>query len=208
MSIVNAFVMRDVALIGVDTESRFPDGSTAESCKVLFLPHLSAAVAFRGIDVAHAVATVQILSFAGGFDELAGAMPEIVKQSVAVARDKAEHLFGVKAEYAEASNFVLVGFSHAGKRMMGHSFVTAPGSPDVEVTQDFPQVISPFWSQDDITRLNIRTDKAGMRALALEQCRLARERGPSDFPAGGRLFISEIRQGSITTEEVCRFPPR
>lgn len=208
MSIVNAFVMRDVALIGVDTESRFPDGSTGEACKVLFLPHLSAAVAFRGIDVAQAVATAQIQSFVGGFDELAEAMPEIVKQSVAVARDKAKHLFGVKAEYAERSNFVLVGFSSAGKRMMGHAFVTAPGSPSVEVNHDFPQVISPFWSQDDITRLNIRTDKAGMRALALEQCRLARERGPLDFPAGGRLFVSEIRQGSIITEEVCRFPPR
>lgn len=208
MSIVNAFVMRDVALIGVDTESRFPDGSCGEASKVLFLPHLSAAVAFRGVDVAQAVATAQIQSFAGGFDELAEAMPEIVKQSVAVARDKAVHLFGVKAEYAETSNFMLVGFSRAGKRMMGHVFETAPGSPDVEVLHDFPQVMAPFWSQDDITRLNIRTDKAGMRALALEQCRLARERGPADFAAGGRLFISEIRQGSITTEEVCHFPPR
>lgn len=166
MSIVNAFVMRDVALIGVDTESRFPDGSTGEACKVLFLHHLSAAVAFRGIDVVLAVATAHIQSFAGGFDELAEAMPEIIKQSVALARDKAVNLFGVKAEYAETSNFVLVGFSHAGNRMMGHAFVTGPSSPDVEVNRDFPQAISPFWSQDDITRLNIRTDKAGMRALA------------------------------------------
>jgi len=207
MSIVNAFVMRDVALIGVDTESRFPDGSCAEASKVLFLPHLSAAVAFRGVDFTQAVATAQTQSFVGGFDELAEAMPEIVKQSVAVARDKALQ-FGVKVEYAETANVVLVGFSRAGKRMMGHVFATAPGSPDVEVNHDFPQSISPFWSQDDITRLNIRTDKAGMQALALDQCRLARERGPADFAAGGRLFISEIRQGSITTEEVCHFPPR
>lgn len=207
MSIVNAFVTRDVALIGVDTESRFPDGRYGEACKVLYLPHLSSAVAFRGVDITFGVATAQIQSFVGGFDELAEAMPEFVKQSVAVARDKALQ-FGGKVEDAEICNFVLVGFSQAGKRMMGHSFITAAGSPAVEVTHDIPNAISPFWSQDDITRLNIQTDKAGMRALALEQCRLARERGPSDFPAGGRLFISEIRKGSITIEEVCDFPPR
>lgn len=207
MTIMNAFVTRDVALIGVDTEARFPDGSSGEVSKVLYLPHLSAVMVFRGADVARAVAIAQIHPFVGGFDELAEAMPEIVKQSVAVSRDKALQ-FGVKVEDAETCNFVLVGFSQTDQRMMGHCFVTAPGSPTVEVTRDFPHVFAPFWSWDDITRLNIQFDKAGMQALALEQCRLARERGPSDFPAGGRLFISEIRQGSITIEEVCDFPPR
>lgn len=205
MSIVNAFVHRDHVLLAVDTHARLPDGSSDDRLKMLLLPHIDSAVAFRGMDVALMAGAAHVTRFSGGFDELANDMPEIVANAVMVAGQHAPAA-GRTVSDAGLANFVLTGYSRREQRMMVHVFETSPGSTEVKVSRDVPDVISPFWTREDLVRLNLTPDKAGMRALAIDQCRVVRERGPADFPAGGQLLIAEIRQGSVTVERALQLP--
>lgn len=200
MSIVNAFIRPDVAIVGVDTDGLLPDGTMVSGLKMILLPHMSAAIAFRGMDLTFHCSTVPIYAFHGDFDGLAEQMETIVQQSVMLASQNA-HQCGRTPDDAALANFVLVGYSAKAGRMVGHVFMSAPGDQGVQISRDVPQAISPFWGQEDIARLKIVADKDGMKALALDQCRLVRERGPKDFPAGGRFLIAEIRKGSISVED-------
>lgn len=205
MSIVNVFMSAESALIGVDTEGTLPDGSHVEGCKMIFLPHLSAVVAFRGLDAVLACASPSIICYTGKFDDLAAVMKEIVLGAVRMAT---EHIGADRRNQACAANFVLVGYSPMAGRMVGHAYVKNPDSPAIDELRDFPQLYGPFFGVEEIEKLKIRADRAGMVALAMDQCRMVRERGPSDMPAGGRFLITEVRNGSISTEHVCNFPKR
>ena len=207
MSIVDIFITADVALIGVDTDAALPDGSHGEGCKVIFLPHISAVVAFRGAAIALACAAPSLLSFSGGFDELADVMGAIMKGSMGVAI-KHMDAAGMDRPDSEPANFFLVGYSLTAGRMVGHAYQSKPGTSDIDEIRDFPQIYAPFFGADEIRALNISADKAGMKALALDQYRLVRERAPAGSPAGGRLFITEVRKDRISTEMACHFPPR
>lgn len=204
MSIFNVFITPTLATVGFDTEGTLPDGSHIEGAKTVFLPHISAVVGFRGPADFLAFTSPAIIGFSGDFDNLADRLPEIIRGSRAAF---IAH-YGADAPNVEAaSNFVLVGFSTRAGRMIGHAFECAEKSSDITEYHDFPQLFSPFFGAEAIARLGIRADRAGMIDLALDQCRLVRERDPA-LPAGGRLFIAEIRKGAITIEEVCGFPTR
>lgn len=207
MSILNVFITPELALISVDTDTKLPDGSIKECSKLLLLPHIHAAVGFRGAHLMHAIANAEIMSFFGSFDGLAEAMPQIVTHSLGVARENAGAL-GINPEDIENFEFALVGFSQKEGRMVGHAFANSPNSPDIEVTHDFPEMAAPSLPPEDLARLGIRrADKAGMRALALDQCRFIRAQARSDFHVGGHLFVTEISRGRIVTEQDCQFPP-
>jgi len=194
MSIFNAFVATDHALIGFDTDATQPDGRRTERCKTIFLPHLGAVVGFRGIDFLFASAAPPLLCFSGSFDDLCEHFPAIIAASQKDARS-------VEVNPAEAFDFCVVGFSPRLGRMTSHTF---SGSGE---THDCPQIIAPGFGEEWIRGLGIHADRAGMIALALDQCRMVRDVDPG-LPAGGRLFIAEMRQGGITVEEVCHFPER
>lgn len=204
MSILNVFITPEVALIGVDTDAMLPDGSINECSKVLFLPHIHTAVGFRGVHLMHAIANAEIMSFYGSFDHLAEVMPQILTHSLGVARENAG---AIKSEDIENFEFALVGFSQKAGRMVGHVFSKSSNSPDIKITHDFPEMAAPSLPPEDLARLEIRrADKAGIRALALDQCRYIRSLGRSDFHVGGHLFITEISRGKIVTEQDCRLP--
>lgn len=205
MSILNVFVTPELALIGVDTEAMLSDGSIKECTKVLFLPHIHAAVGFRGASLVHITTSGVIMFFHGSFDDLAGEMPKIVNHALSVARANAAAA-NTKPEDLEYFDFVLVGFSHNVGHMVGHTYTKSSDSPEIKVILNSPQVIAPRLPPEDLARLNIRADKNGIRALALDQCRYTRSLGRTDFHVGGHLFITEISRGSIVTKEDCSFP--
>jgi len=198
MSIFNAFVAPDHVLIGFDTDATQPDGSYTERCKTIFLPHLGAVIGFRGIDFLFANAAPALLCFSGSFDDLCEHLPAIIGAAMTASQKDAR---AVGANPDEAFDFCVVGFSPRLGRMTSH---TLSGSGE---SHDSPQIIAPGFGEDWIRGLGVYADRAGMIALALDQCRLVRQRDPG-LPAGGRLFIAEMRQGSITVDEVCRFPER
>jgi hypothetical protein len=202
MSILNAFVVPEVALLGVDSEAFLPDGTIEAVCKLIALPHISAALGFRGVCGVFWASSPAFVGFMGSFDELAEAVPEIIKASVIYCRQHYQ-----TSENVLETNFTLVGYSFAAGRMVGHAYVRKAGSDDIEVTRDFPQAIAPYWSREDFPS-SIRADKPGMIAIAQHQCRLARERGPADFPAGDRFFIAEVRRHSILIEQAFEFSQR
>lgn len=203
MSIVNAFIRHDVALVGVDTGGLNPDGSSIEASKIIFLPHLSAVIAFRGVMVTMMSAAPAILGFDGNFDQLAECMPEIMAKSMDVAK---QH---IDIDSWGGTNFVLVGYSPSAGRMVGHVFDKRTGEQEITVLNDEKCAIGPFWGIDDIKALNLNGDKASMVKLAHDQFRLLGEREEGWRQAGGgRFLIAEVRQGSINIEEAFRFPSR
>lgn len=202
MTILNAFVTSDLALLGVDTDAMMPDGTTYQVCKLITLPQLGAVVAMRGLDLMMMAASPVFVGFKGTFDELVKLMPEIIEASEKYCLENHE-----VADKVLGSNFVLVGYSESAERMIGHAFERKTEGGEIQVLNDFPQFFAPFWSREDLPA-GIRADKDGMIALAKSQCQLARERGPDDFPAGGRFFIAEVRRHSILIEQAFEFPPR
>ena len=203
MSIVNAFIRHDLALVGVDTGGLNPDGAPIEASKIIFLPHLSAVVAFRGVMVTMMSAAPSILGFGGDFDQLAEGMPGIMTQAMDIAK---QH---IDIDSWGGTNFVLVGYSPKAGRMVGHVFDKRTGEQEITVLNDETCAIGPFWGIDDIKALNLNGDKVSMVKLAHDQFRLLGEREEGWRQAGGgRFLIAEVRQGSINIEEAFRFPNR
>lgn len=202
MTILNAFVTPDLALIGADTDEMMPDGTIFQGCKLITLPQLGAVIGFRGIDLVMMACSPFFVGFKGTFDAMVEAMPQLIEASIEYCRDHPNH-----PDTVPAADFVLVGYSESAERMIGHAFSRRPDSEEIQVTNDFPQFFAPLWTREDLPE-GIRADKPGMIAVAQSQCQLARERGPDGFPAGGRYFIAEVRRHSILIEQAFEFPPR
>lgn len=90
--------------------------------------------------------------------------------------------------------------------MIAVTYTSSAGSDVIEQGTTREQVISPFFGRDEISKLNIVADREGMTVLAMDQCRLGREKGEW-FIGGGRFYITEIKRGRMTTELVAEFPP-
>ncbi len=202
MSILDAFVMPDHVLVGFDTEGTLPDGSRIEGCKAICIPHISAAVAFRGPAALLAVASPSIVGFAGDFDDLAESLPEIIRGSIRLANEN-RYL----AADTEPFNFVLVGFSPALGRMAGHAFSGGGAESEIREVRDFPQLLAPAVDPERLKALGIVADRAGMVAVARLQCETIRAQNAA-WPGGGRFFVAEIRQNSIVIEDAFSFPHR
>lgn len=202
MSILNAFVTPDLALIGVDTEAMLPDGTTQQVCKLVTVPHLGVAAGFRGLDYLQMFATPAIVCFKGSFDALAETMPSMLAEAERFCRDQ----FGASGDTL-AFDVVLVGYSEGAGQMVAHAFCRRPDCEEIKAYHDFPQFFGPDVDADQLRSLRIVADKPGMEILARHQCQLIRDQEPG-MPAGGRYFIAEVRRHSIHIEQVLEFPPR
>lgn len=202
MSILNAFVTPDLALIGVDTEAKLPDGTTLQACKLVTVPHLGAAAGFRGLDVLQMFAASAIIGFKGDFDALAETMPGLLTEAERFCRDQ----FGASGD-ALVFNVVLVGYSESAGRMVGHVFDRRADCQEIKAASGFQNFIAPDVAADQLGSLHIAADKPGMAILASHQCQLIRDKEPN-MPAGGRFFIAEVRRHSIHIEQAMEFPPR
>lgn len=201
MSILNAFISKDLGLLGVDTEAILPDGSIAEVCKLVALPHLSAAVGTRGPDIFAMSVAGSLVACRYSFDDLAKNLPNIMEVAI-----NSTLSIGISEEEC-ACELVLVGHSVTAQKIVGHQASKRPGG-GIEVSTGWPQLYAPFWCGDEIQALGIVADRAGMVSLAKKQCEWARARGPAGNPAGGRFMVAEIRKGSVLISEACEFPAR
>lgn len=203
MSILNAFVTPDVALLGVDTEAGLPDGELQQVCKLIVNPPLSAIAGFRGLDLMQMAAAPVFTGWKGTFDHLAEYVPDLMRLCE-------EHCVKNHGQVREQlmSDFVLTGFSESAGRMVLHAYQSTSHTKPIAWHRDIPQFYAPYWGEAHLKSLGIRADRKGMEILAKEQCRRAREDGPMDFACGGRFFIAEVRQHSISIEKAFDFPPR
>lgn len=203
MSILNAFVTPELALIGVDSEAMLPNGDLQQVCKIVVNPVLSAVVGFRGLDLMQMAAAPVFSGWKGTFDALAEYVPELIRLCE-------EHCINAHGQPKEQliTNVVLAGFSESIGAMALHAYQRTKHTQPIEHHRSIPQFYAPYWGDDHLKSLGICADRKGMETLAREQCRKAREERPTDFACGGRFFIAEARRNSIRIEQAFEFPPR
>lgn len=213
MSIVNAFVSPECGVVCADTEAGPDSGPYIEVSKLVPLPHMSAVIAFRGSMLFLAGAVNGVFSLGCGFDELLRQMPDLLKLSSDTAIkmlpvvDLAKKMTSEEAGYGEA---ILVGFSPAAGRIVGHHFRRVTLDGGFATTKNVSYFSAPAWDDVDLglSGLHSQPSKEGVKVLALTQMRLVRERHTSGEATGGRLIYAEVRRDSMTIETVMDFPAR
>ncbi|WP_236175997.1 hypothetical protein [Pseudomonas pseudonitroreducens] len=203
MSVLNAFVTPDCALLGVDTEGVLPNGEAQHGNKAITLPHLGAALGFRGLDWMLIAMSSTVVGWKGTYDELAAYAPTLMNNAATWCRTD-------KNLEPQDANVVLVGFSESAGRMVGHAFLRKAGSDDVERHHDINQFLAPMpdsGTLQTIKNIGARADKNGMALTAMHQCKMLHRVAP-ESSGGGRFFVSKVTLHSITTEMVCVLPER
>ena len=207
MSILNVFISPDRALVGVDTEVS-ANGQFCECNKLLALPHINAVLGFRGALVTFMHTAMLVLGNGGTFDEMAEKLPTLIGLAIQAMRNGAPRA-GLSVEFVEQAQFTFVGFSPKYGRVVAHLFEQKAGA-DLTITENLSGYCAPHWGDDalNLAVLGVQEDREGMKALALAQSRLVREREPSDSAAGGALVLAEVSREGIAISHLCRFPDR
>lgn len=200
MSIINAFIGPDVAVVGVDTDAIGDDGKHFECSKLYALNHVNAVVGFRGYMTTIAFSMPSLVSFSGSFDHLADKMPEIIK-----AAQKTSELSYAVANQAppgdiDGTQVVLVGYSQKHGRMIGHFYEILPGSRQLSHQVSTTNILAPGLAEIP----EIEADRKGMETLAKAQYDWIRQTQPGKS-AGGRFFIAEVTKGRIDIQEAFAF---
>ena len=203
MSIINAFIRPDVAMVGCDTEGVGDNGERFECSKLYVLNHLNAVVAFRGYVATVMYSVPGMVGFNGSFDDLAEAMPGILN----TAQQAASSVYDMTGK-REPDDFtdvqcVLVGYSPKLGRMTGHLYDSKPNTFEFDRRSDMENIVAP--GLDDMP--SIEADHKGMATLAKAQCEWVRQQN-TNKSAGGRFFIAEIKKGGISIEEAFTFSDR
>lgn len=213
MSIINAFVNLDCGLVCVDTEAGQDGGPYFEVSKLVPLPHMNAIIAFRGSLLFMAGAVTGAICASCDFDELSRYLPDLLL----LASDKAVdtvHRFAPTAsmtsEEAGCAEAIIIGFSPAMSGIVAHHFRRETLAHGFVTTNNIGYLVAPGWTDVDLNLQSLRAQpsKEGMKALALTQLRLMREREKVGLAAGGRLIFAEIKQSGMTIESVLDFPAR
>lgn len=203
MSVLNAFVTPDCALLGVDTEGFLPDGGVQHGNKTITIPHLGAVIGFRGLDWMLIGMAGTFVGWKGTYDALAAYTPTLMNNAAAWCRTD-------KNLEPQGTNVVLVGFSESAGHMVGHAFMRKTGSDDVEEHHNINQFLAPMLDSETlqiIKKIGAKADKNGMALTAMHQCKMLHREAP-ECSGGGRFFVSKVTQHSITTEMVCVLPAR
>lgn len=203
MSIINAFIRPDVAMVGTDTEGVGENGERFECSKLYVLNHVNAVVAFRGYMSSVMYSVPGMVCFNGSFDDLAEAMPGILNTAQQAA--SAVYDMSGKKEPDDLTDVqcALVGYSPKLGRMTGHLFNSKPNTFEFDCHSDMENIVAP--GLEDMP--SIEADREGMATLAKAQCEWVRQQ-KTDKSAGGRFFIAEVTKGGISVKEAFTFADR
>lgn len=214
MSIVNAFVSPECGVVCADTEAGPDGGPYIDVSKLVPLPHMSAVIAFRGSMLFLAGAVNGVFVLGCDFDELSRHMPDLLQGS----SDNAIKMLPrvgladkMTSEEAGCGEAILVGFSPAEDRIVGHHFRRIALDGGFVTNSHARYFSSPAWSDVDfnLPAISANVTRENMKTLALERSRLARARDTVGVATGGgRLIYAEVRRDSMTIETVMDFPAR
>lgn len=213
MTILNVWVGRDRALVGVDTLGVVPDGPAGRGvparCELTKLFPLVAAdclVAGRGdAGFIWSVYLGCLGTVPATFDTLAAAMPNILQAAVHVyeAMQPAQ-----TRRPAGGLQLALVGWSPRQERMCGVVFSrAAAGQPFERLVlggdggEESDDWIAPW--EDEQGEAPVPDTPGAMLDLVLRQVGHA----PAGAPVGGRLIVAELRRDSLTVQTVCELAP-
>lgn len=194
MSLLNAWIAPDAAVVAVDTVGQAADGSPLHASKLQIVPHLGAVVGIRGQLALLTWLSVRANSAGfATFDDLLDAMPGMLAE----ARTAIDHL-NVLAGSAPGYEIIVAGWSDRQGRMIGRQFVKR-GDMTASIERDVDHHVSPWHPSMD----GLPLDPGGLEQLARGQVIFMRGLGAH---CGGKLTIARLTRGAMTlqktTEEI------
>lgn len=216
MTILNAFVSDDRALIGADTEGVVPGFGKTRLSKLYPLVAQQAVLAGRGNHALFASLIGPCLLAGGDFDHLATLMPELLKRGFklleesAVAwgiQDAAELITGWAPPASDApipptidrQEVVLIGYSARAGCMVGRKYVQESrllGFFEESITERDP-FVGP-WSKRELEPIGDISSGPGMMSLARRQRELLVRADPR-HAGGGDFIVAAIDRAGIST---------
>ncbi len=195
MSILNVYLRRDAALVGVDTEGASLNGAFNQCSKMLPIPHASAVLACRGSSVILACTFVQMLiTDCDDFDALAARFPDAANRA-------SKKLYGPlmrhirKADFRMGDELVLIGYSPSRKRMRAIELLRDSGECAFKADETEGHYVTPW--HPSLADMPYPVDLLSMGEMAQAQVNLIKKENPK-FAAGGNLLIAELFENRMT----------
>ena len=194
MSLLNAWIAPQEAVVVTDAIGVAADGSPLPASKLLPIPHLGAVVGIRGQLALLTWLTVRANSAGfGALDDLLDAMPGMLAEAGAAIGDNLNVLAGSAPGY----EIIVAGWSDRQGRMIGRQFVKR-GDMTASIERDVDHHVSPWHPSMD----GLPLDPGGLEQLARGQVIFMRGLGAH---CGGKLTIARLTRGELnlqTTEEI------
>lgn len=185
MSLLNAWIAPDAAIVAVDTVGMAADGSPLPASKLQLIPHLAAAIAIRGQLALLAWLSVRANSAGfATFDDLLDAMPGMLVEAAI-----GDHL-NVLAGSAPGHEIIVAGWSDRQGRMIGRQLVSRGGE---QTARDTDFHVSPWHPSMD----GLPLDPGGLEQLARGQVIFMRGLGAH---CGGKLTVARLIRGELTLQ--------
>lgn len=196
MSLLNAWISPNEAIIYVDTDGVRQDGKRTRFSKVLPIPHLNAAVAMRG-QMAMMTGLFMKLSTSGfeSFDEMNEVLPVLIAN---VERDLPLNL--IDQNFPIGNEILVVGWSDKESRMLGRQFMKRDSMAEyADRLVDFH--ISPWHaSMPELPKSANAVD-----FISRLQVKWMRETFPNAACGGDLLMCMVSREGIVVTRKYA-FP--
>ena len=203
MSILNAWIDRDTALVSCDTEVKLPGGAVSEISKMAVLVSMNAVIGYRGHMLFLGPLVGSCHAAFGDFDELLKTLPELLKSCFNLAAAEAVRR-GVTDMDSDLAGFdheevVVVGWSPSHGRMIGRQYVQRDRGTGFVSSAIDPHYCTPWIGRDDGSLGDLPEPKTpeAMTQLAKAQVRFARQNFPK-ASAGGRLILASVDRNSVT----------
>lgn len=203
MSIVNAWVLPDRALVGVDTERGSLNSTTISQCsKMVPLPHINGILAGAGHCLFFGMCVGVCVNEGGDFDQLVekipAELPRIFGQFVAGLRSLGGESFLADAAHQQ---LIFVGWSRKLRRFAGWEYLQERRMAGFKCDAIEPGSICP-WHESLPELPDPKTPEA-MLALARAQKEMAGEQFPGRA-IGGRFIVAELTAGGMSIREIGR----
>ncbi len=201
MSLLNAWISPQEAIVAVDSDGVSQGGCRLPSSKLLPIPHLNVVLGLRGqlafLSFLHMRACSAALD---SFDDLLAVMPELLAEAEAFTRCSG---LTVDTNGALAGNELLaVGWSPREKRMLGLQCVKRGDMPAFSV-QEVDRHVSPWHA----SMQHIRIAPANVAQIARAQVRWMRESFPQ-AACGGSLIVCRLSRNAMTLRHEFTFQPQ
>lgn len=205
MSLLDVWIQPSCALVGVDTEARYPNDVIETVSKMLPLVHMNAVIAGTGSHLFCNNLFSGCHSVGLDLDGLIEKMPELlplVHQAFLQSLEQG----GIRIrENPNEQSAVLVGWSNSEGRMIGRYYVQVDAAEGFTESKIEPGIIQPGtddrWA-DRLRALPLPSTPADMGRFAQEQTRIIKE-FVAEIHAGGKFIVAEITRDRMTIAPVC-----
>ena len=193
MSLLNAWVSPDRALVAVDTDGITPAGEHFEISKMLPLVHARTLFAGRGDrKFLHDLVKCYFLAAtAVTYDDIVDHLPVAIAHTLAAFKQEGAAPF----EY----QFAVVGWSPAQQRVCGQ-WITGSSSDDGYDCEELGQRVAP-WNPPEMGVPVMPSSVDAMTQIAKVQAEWLRSQPNS--AGGGRLIVAEVTKDRMTIESVA-----